>query len=203
MLFRCMTQSALQLLPHLHPFIHTFIHQRWCQPCQAAASSSGAGMVRGHLNTELGGAGDGMALSASPEPVMPFSVVVTFSALETFIDFLVFSSLHVCLRSPQWFCFPFWFRWFLAYRIANSPAWLTTRILTLACRLSALPVVEPLLIQLPCLLTNPCLPDHCQTMACYPDYKGIIPCGVSCIWIQPFWSVIFQIGSTFRHVITY
>ena len=49
-------QSALQWI------MHTFTHRRRCQPRRATASSSGAVRVRclaqGHLNTQLGGAGE-------------------------------------------------------------------------------------------------------------------------------------------------
>ena len=46
----------------LHRLIHTLTHWRQSQPCKATASSSGAVMVKclaqGHINTQLGGAGD-------------------------------------------------------------------------------------------------------------------------------------------------
>ena len=50
------------IVPSIHPFMLTFTHRRWCQQCRAAASSSGAVTVmclaQGHLDTQLGGAGD-------------------------------------------------------------------------------------------------------------------------------------------------
>ena len=46
----------------LYRLIHTLTHQRQSQPCKATASSSGAVRVKclaqGHINTQLGGAGD-------------------------------------------------------------------------------------------------------------------------------------------------
>ena len=42
-------------LPNIHPSIHTFTHRRRCQPCKVGV---GVSLVQGHLNTQLGGAGD-------------------------------------------------------------------------------------------------------------------------------------------------
>ena len=48
------TQSALQHCHNIPSFMHTFTHRRRCQPCKAAAGSSGAVRVRcfaqGHLD---------------------------------------------------------------------------------------------------------------------------------------------------------
>ena len=57
------TQSALMFeLPNIHPFMHTFTHRWRCQARRVTASSSGAVrgscLAQGHVNTQLGGAGD-------------------------------------------------------------------------------------------------------------------------------------------------
>ena len=56
------TQIALQLLPDILPFMHIFTQQVRCQTCKVTASSleevSVRRLAQGHLNTQLGGAGD-------------------------------------------------------------------------------------------------------------------------------------------------
>jgi hypothetical protein len=64
------------ILPNIHPFMHTFIQRRRCQPRRATASLSGAVRVRrlaqGHLDTQLGGAGDrASSLQVSGPPALP------------------------------------------------------------------------------------------------------------------------------------
>ena len=57
--------------PNIHPFTHTFTHQ----PCKATASSSVAIRLRclahGHLDTQLGGAGDLTRNLQVSEPTLP------------------------------------------------------------------------------------------------------------------------------------
>ena len=67
------TQSALQ---YCLTITHSFTHSQQCQPCKAPASSSGAVRVRylahGHLDTQLGGAGDQTSnLAVTSQPAVP------------------------------------------------------------------------------------------------------------------------------------
>ena len=61
-IYTALFSKCFTILPKIHPFMHTFTHRRRSQPRKETASSSGAVRARrlaqGHLDTQLGGAGD-------------------------------------------------------------------------------------------------------------------------------------------------
>ena len=75
LLYPVATLKHFTILPNNHPFMLTFTHRRRC-PCNAKTSSSGAVRVRdlapGHLDIQLGGAGDGTSnLPVTSRPALP------------------------------------------------------------------------------------------------------------------------------------
>ena len=72
------------ILPNIHPLMHTFTPRRRSHPRTATASSLGAvrvgGLVQGHLETRLVGAGDRTStfrLPANPPPPEPHAAHCT------------------------------------------------------------------------------------------------------------------------------
>ena len=80
------------ILPNIHPFLHTFTHRRHVNARQQPARREqlGLGVAQGHLNTELGGAGDRTSnlpvISPPTLPPEPHAAPVICSTTSVCID---------------------------------------------------------------------------------------------------------------------